>query len=85
MLKNTQLSRILKKLKDIEDKLNKPKSIDDYVSELEAKQLLGRGLLNAKLEGRRRSGELPYTRLGVQVYYLRKDLVKYLEDRSSKS
>jgi len=83
MLKNTQLSRILKKLKDIEDKLNKPKSIDDYVSELEAKQLLGRG--TTWFWERRRSGELPYTRLGVQVYYLRKDLVKYLEDRSSKS
>ena len=83
MLKNTQLSRILKKLKDIEDKLNKPKSIDDYVSELEAKQLLGRG--TTWFWERRRSGELPYTRLGVQVYYLRKDLVKYLEDRSSKN
>ena len=83
MLKNTQLSRILKKLKDIEDKLNKPRSIDDYVSELEAKQLLGRG--TTWFWERRRSGELPYTRLGVQVYYLRKDLVKYLEDRSSKS
>jgi len=83
MLKNTQLSRILKKLKDIEDKLNKPKSIDDYVSELEAKQLLGRG--TTWFWERRRSGELPYTRLGVQVYYLRKDLVKYLEDRTSKS
>tara|TARA_B110000967_G_C18677752_1_gene456417 strand:+ start:107 stop:358 length:252 start_codon:yes stop_codon:yes gene_type:complete len=83
MLKNTQLSRILKKLKDIDDKLNKPKSIDDYVSELEAKQLLGRG--TTWFWERRRSGELPYTRLGVQVYYLRKDLVKYLEDRSSKS
>ena len=83
MLKNTQLSRILKKLKDIDDKLNKPKSIDDYVSELEAKQLLGRG--TTWFWERRRSGELPYTRLGVQVYYLRKDLVKYLEDRTSKS
>ena len=83
MLTKTQLSRILKKLKDIEDKLNKPKSIDDYVSELEAKQLLGRG--TTWFWERRRPGELPYTRLGVQVYYLRKDLVKYLEDRSSKS
>ena len=83
MEKKTQLSRILKKLKDIDDKLNKPKSIDDYVSELEAKQLLGRG--TTWFWERRRSNELPYTRLGVQVYYLRKDLVKYLEDRSSKS
>ena len=83
MLKKTQLSRILKMLEDIDDKLNKPKSIDDYVSELEAKQLLGRG--TTWFWERRRSGELPYTRLGVQVYYLRKDLVKYLEDRSSKS
>ena len=83
MLKKTQLSRILKMLKDIDDKLNKPKSIDDYVSELEAKQLLGRG--TTWFWERRRSGELPYTRLGKQVYYLRKDLVNYLEDRSSKS
>ena len=82
MEKKTQLSRILKMLKDIDDKLNKPKSIDDYVSELEAKQLLGRG--TTWFWERRRSGELPYTKLGGQVYYLKSDLVKYLEDRSSK-
>ena len=44
MSKNQQLHRILKKLKKIEDKLNRPKSIDDYVSELEAKKILGRGI-----------------------------------------
>ena len=82
MLKKTQLSRILKMLKDIDDKLNKPKSVSDYVSELEAKQLLGRG--TTWFWERRRSGELPYTKLGGQVYYLKSDLVKYLEDRSSK-
>ena len=78
-----KLNHILKKLEDIEDKLVAPKSVDDYVSELEAKQLLGRG--TTWFWERRKFGELPYTRLGVQVYYLRKDLVKYLEDRSSKS
>jgi hypothetical protein len=82
MSKNQQLHRILKKLKEIEDKLNRPKSIDDYVSELEAKKLLLRG--TTWFWERRRSGELPYTKLGGQVYYLMSDLVKYLEDRSSK-
>ena len=77
-----QFRRILKQLKDIEDKLYKPKSLDDYVSEFEAKKLLGRG--TTWLWERRRSGELPYTKLGGQVFYLMKDLVKYLEDRSSK-
>ena len=80
---NKQLLRILKKLKEIEDKLNRPKSIDDYVSELEAKKLLGRG--TTWFWERRRFGELPYTKLGGQVFYLMKDLVKYLEDRSSKN
>ena len=79
---NSQFRRIIKKLNDIDDKLEKPKSFDDYVSELEAKKLLGRG--TTWFWERRRSGELPYTKLGGQVYYLMSDLVKYLEDRSSK-
>ena len=79
---NSQFRRIIKKLNDIDDKLEKPKSFDDYVSELEAKKLLGRG--TTWFWERRRSGELPYTKLGGQVFYLMKDLVKYLEDRSSK-
>lgn len=83
MLNKQQIRRILKKLKDIEDKLNKPKSLDDYVSEFEAKKLLGRG--TTWFWERRTSGELPYTKLGGQVYYLKIDLVKYLEDRSSKN
>ena len=76
-----QFRRILKQLKDIDDKLEKPKSIDDYVSELEAKKLLGRG--TTWFWERRRAGELPYTKLGGQVFYLMKDLIKYLEERSS--
>ena len=80
---NSQFRRIIKKLNDIDDKLEKPKSFDDYVSELEAKKLLGRG--TTWFWERRRSGELPYTKLGGQVFYLMKDLVKYLEDRSSKN
>ena len=79
---NSQFRRIIKKLNDIDDKLEKPKSFDDYVSELEAKKLLGRG--TTWFWERRTSGELPYTKLGGQVFYLMKDLVKYLEDRSSK-
>ena len=78
-----QFRRILKQLKDIDDKLEKPKSVNDYVSELEAKKLLGRG--TTWFWERRTSGELPYTKLGGQVYYLKIDLVKYLEDRSSKN
>lgn len=78
-----QFRRILKQLKDIDDKLEQPKSVNDYVSELEAKKLLLRG--TTWFWERRRSGELPYTKLGGQVYYLMSDLVKYLEDRSSKN
>ena len=78
---NSQFRRIIKKLNDIDDKLEKPKSFDDYVSELEAKKLLGRG--TTWFWERRRSGELPYTKLGGQVFYLMKDLIKYLEERSS--
>ena len=78
-----QFRRILKQLRDIDDKLEKPKSVNDYVSELEAKKLLLRG--TTWFWERRRSGELPYTKLGGQVYYLKSDLVKYLEDRSSKN
>ena len=83
MINNKQLLRILKQLKDIDDKLEKPKSVNDYVSELEAKKLLLRG--TTWFWESRRSGELPYTKLGGQVFYLMKDLVKYLEDRSSKN
>ena len=79
---NSQFRRIIKKLNDIDDKLEKPKSFDDYVSELEAKKLLGRG--TTWFWERRKAGELHYTKLGGQVYYLKSDLVKYLEDRSSK-
>lgn len=79
---NSQFRRIIKKLNDIDDKLEKPKSFDDYVSELEAKKLLGRG--TTWFWERRRAGELHFTKLGGQVYYLKSDLVKYLEDRSSK-
>ncbi len=82
MSNNKQLHRILKKLKEIEDKLNRPKSLDDYISEFEAKKLLGRG--STWFWERRRAGELPYTKLGGQVHYLKSNLVKYLEDRSSK-
>ena len=78
---NSQFRRIIKKLNDIDDKLEKPKSFDDYVSELEAKKLLGRG--TTWFWERRRYGELPYTKLGGQVFYLMKDLIKYLEERSS--
>ena len=80
---NSQFRRIIKKLNDIDDKLEKPKSFDDYVSELEAKKLLGRG--TTWFWERRKAGELHYTKLGGQVYYLKSDLVKYLEDRSSKN
>lgn len=83
MLNKQQIRRIFKKLKDIDDKLEKPKSIDDYVSELEAKKLLLRG--TTWFWERRRAGELPYTKLGGQVFYLMKDLVKYLENRSTKN
>ena len=82
MSNNKQLHRILKKLKEIEDKLNRPKSLDDYISEFEAKKLLQRG--TTWFWERRKAGELHHTKLGGQVYYLKSDLVKYLEDRSSK-
>jgi hypothetical protein len=79
-LNEQKLNRILKKLENIAGKLESPKSLKDYKSEQEAKELLHRG--TTWFWERRKAGELPYTKLGGQVYYKTSDLVKYLEDRS---
>ncbi|MFY0644995.1 MAG: helix-turn-helix domain-containing protein [Bacteroidia bacterium] len=71
--------RILKKLDELKRKIEGDKQdLSDYVSEQEAKKLLGRG--TTWFWERRKAGVLPYTKHGGQVYYRRADLVKYMED-----
>ena len=72
------LKTIEKKLGIIEklvSKRQKP-SLEDYVSEQEAKKILNRG--TTWFWELRKTG-LPHTKVGGQVYYLKSDLVSYLE------
>ena len=73
---NSQFRTILKKLEDIDDKLNKPKSIDDYVSERDAKKLLARG--TTWFWEQRKMG-LPFFKLGAEVYYKRSELITLMK------
>lgn len=57
--------------------------IEDYVPEHEAKQTLGVG--STWLWEKRKSGELPSTKVGGKVYYRRSDLAKLFDKSSSKS
>ena len=43
MNNNMKINQILKKLEDIESRLNPPVSVYDYVSERDAKKMLKRG------------------------------------------
>lgn len=74
--KTTQI--ILKKLESIEHTLTKTKgnSLNDFVSEFEASKLLRRG---KTWFWELRQGGFPFTKLGGQVFYNRKDLAELLE------
>ena len=76
---NKKLQEILQKLDYIEKIVSKqkPADLDDFISEYDAKELLKRGTTwfwNLRQMG------FPYTKLGGQVYYSKKDLIQYFED-----
>jgi hypothetical protein len=75
--KNTGL--ILAKLDLIEEKLiqQHEAEISDFISEHEAKQLFKRG--TTWFWNLRRCG-FPFTKLGGEVYYQKKDMLKYFKD-----
>lgn len=76
-----QLQAILNKLDLIEKRLGSDESqLSDFISEYEAKKLLNRG--TTWFWNLRQSG-FPSTKLGGQVYYNKKDLVKYFEGNTT--
>ena len=80
---NKKLQEILMKLDCIEKLVSKqkPTDLDDFISEYDAKELLKRG--TTWFWNLRQSG-FPYTKLGGQVYYDKKDLIKYFEGNMTK-
>ena len=72
MKSNFKINEILEKLKNIEKMLKKPLSVDDYISEREAKKLLTRG--TTWFWEQRKKG-LPSCKLGAEVYYKKSDLL----------
>ena len=72
MKNNFKINEILEKLKIIEKMLKKPSSVDDYISEREAKKLLTRG--TTWFWEQRKKG-LPFFKLGAEVYYKKSDLL----------
>lgn len=55
----------------------------DHIPEHEARQSLGKG--STWFWEQRKSGALPYTKVGGKVYYRRSDLAKLFNQSSSKS
>jgi|TARA_B110000238_G_C16037658_1_gene400386 hypothetical protein len=73
---NTQMNQILKKLEDIDEKLERPTSVNDYISERDAKKLLARG--TTWFWEQRKMG-LPFFKLGAEVYYMKIDLITLMK------
>ena len=71
-----ELRKILTKLERIEQKFNTP-SLDDYISEFEAKKLFKKG--TTWFWQQRQSG-LQFTKLGAEVFYRRADLISWMEN-----
>lgn len=73
-----EIKEIYKKLDKVMSllKLLNQNSLDDFISESDAKKLLTRG--TTWFWTLRKQG-LPYTRLGNQVYYKKSDLYAYLD------
>ncbi len=70
-----ELRKILTKLERMEEKFNTP-SLDDYISEFEAKKLFKKGTTwfwQQKQEG------LAYFKLGGETMFRRADLVAWIE------
>ena len=70
------MNQILKKLEDIDEKLERPTSVNDYISERDAKKLLARG--TTWFWEQRKMG-LPFFKLGAEVYYKRSDLITLMK------
>ena len=74
-----ELNKVLRLLSRIETKIDKNNgsvNLEDFISEVEAKKLFTRG--TTWFWELRKSG-FPHTKVGGQVYYLKSDLVSYLE------
>ena len=78
MKKNIIINEILEKLENIEQKLEKPLSVNDYISEREAKKLLTRG--TTWFWEQRKKG-LPFFKLGAEVYYKKSDLLILMKSK----
>lgn len=70
--------QILRKLEDIEKRLEKPLTVDDYVSERDAKKLLKRG---TTWFWEKRNQGLPSFKLGAEVYYMGSDLLTLIQNQ----
>ena len=78
-MKNSfKINEILEKLENIEQKLKKPLSVDDYISEREAKKMLTRG--TTWFWEQRKKG-LPFFKLGAEVYYKKSDLLILMKSK----
>ena len=78
MKKNIKINEILEKLENIEQKLEKPLSVNDYISEREAKKMLTRG--TTWFWEQRKKG-LPFFKLGAEVYYKKSDLLILMKSK----
>lgn len=72
------MNQILKKLEDIDNKIEKPLTMDDYVSERDAKKMLQRG--TTWFWEQRKMG-LPFFKLGAEVYYKKSDLLALIKNQ----
>ena len=70
--------QIFKKLEDIEKRLEKPLTVNDYVSERDAKEMLKRG---TTWFWEKRNQGLPFFKLGAEVYYKRSDLLTLIQNQ----
>ena len=77
MKKNDSI-QIFKKLEDIDKRLEKPLTVDDYVSERDAKKMLKRG---TTWFWEKRNQGLPWFKLGAEVYYKRSDLLTLFQNQ----
>jgi hypothetical protein len=77
MKKNDSI-QIFKKLEDIDKRLEKPLTVDDYVSERDAKKMLKRG---TTWFWEKRNQGLPWFKLGAEVYYKKSDLLTLIQNQ----
>lgn len=69
-----QQERILQILTSMADQ---KKSIGDYISESDAKKMLGRN--TTWFWNLRKTGKLPFTKVGNKVFYTKTDIFRFLE------